>query len=161
MAAEAVRAAAHFGNTGAGSNAQTQYVVALPPKFLFPSEGYYCAYHSSVSSNYGAVAYTTLPYLTDVGLTCGQNAVNAGAAGTYDGVSIVEGHEYLETITDMRPRTGWADTNGGENADKCAWITSGQGAMGNVTLSTGTYAVQSTWSNAFDNGNGGCVLHST
>jgi serine protease len=159
MGAEAVRAAAHFGNTAPGSNTQTQYVIALPSKFLSPGEGYYCAYHSSVTSNYGAVAYTNLPYLTDVGLSCGQNSVNAN--GTYDGVSIVEGHEYLETITDMRPRTGWTDTGGQENADKCAWISSGQGAMDNLHLSTGTFAVQSTWSNAFANGDGGCVTHNS
>lgn len=159
MGAEAVRAAAHFGNTAPGSNTNTQYVVALPSKFITPGEGYYCAYHSSVSSNYGAVAYTNLPYLTDVGPSCGQNYVNSGSNGTYDGVSIVEGHEYMETITDMRPRTGWADSGGGENGDKCAWLTSGQGAMDNVHLSTGTFAVQSTWSNAFNNGAAGCVTH--
>jgi serine protease len=161
MGAEAVRAAAHFGNTAAGSNTNTQYVIALPSGFLAPGEGYYCAYHSSVTSNYGAVAYTNLPYLTDVGFSCGQNSVNSGNAGTYDGVSIVEGHEFLETITDMRPRTGWTDTGGQENADKCAWISSGQGAMANLTLPTGTFAVQSTWSNTFNNGNGGCVLHNS
>lgn len=158
MAAEAVRAAAHFGNTAPGSNTETQYVIALPSLFLAPGEGYYCAYHSSISSNYGDVAYTNLPYLTDVGALCGQDAVNPN--GTYDGVSIVEGHEYMETITDMRPRSGWTDTSGEENGDKCAWISSGQGAMANLTLSTGTFAVQSTWSNAFNNNNGGCVLHS-
>ena len=157
MAAEAVRAAAHFGNTAPGSNTETQYVIALPSLFLAPGEGYYCAYHSSISSNYGDVAYTNLPYLTDVGSLCGQDSVNAN--GTYDGVSIVAGHEFLETITDMRPPSGWTDTSGEENADKCAWITSGQGAMANLTLSTGTFAVQSTWSNAFNGGNGGCVLH--
>ena len=157
MGAEAVRAAAHFGNTAAGSNTETQYVIALPSLFISPGEGYYCAYHSSVSSNYGAVAYTNLPYLTDVGSLCGQDAVNPN--GTYDGVSIVEGHEFMETITDMRPRTGWSDSSGQENGDKCAWITSGQGAMANLTLSTGTFAVQSTWSNSFNSGNGGCVLH--
>jgi len=158
MAAEAVRAAAHFGNTAPGSNTETQYVIALPSLALAPGEGYYCAYHSSISSNYGDVAYTNLPYLTDVGSLCGQDSVNAN--GTYDGVSIVEGHEFMETITDMRPRSGWTDSSGEENGDKCAWITSGQGAMANLTLSTGTFAVQSTWSNAFNNGSGGCVLHS-
>jgi hypothetical protein len=159
MAAEAVRAAAHFGNTAPGSNTETQYVIALPSLFLAPGEGYYCAYHSSISSNYGDVAYTNLPYLTDVGSLCGQDSVNAN--GTYDGVSIVEGHEYMETITDMRPASGWTDTSGEENGDKCAWISSGQGAMANLTLSTGTFAVQSTWSNAFNGGNGGCVLHNS
>ena len=160
LAAEATRAAAHFGNTTAASNTQAQYVIALPSGFFTPGFGaYYCAYHTSVSSNYGSVAYTNLPYMTDFGATCGQNAVNSN--GTYDGVSIVEGHEFMETITDMRPSTGWTDTSGAENGDKCAWISSGQGAMADLTLSTGRFAVQSTWSNAFNSGNGGCVLHNS
>ena len=158
MAAEALKAAQHFGNGTASSNVNTQYVIALPSKAIAPGEGYYCAYHSSInSSTLGDVAYTTLPYLTDIGFACGQNYVNSGSNGTYDGVSIVEGHEYMETITDMRPRTGWADSSGGENGDKCAWITSGPGAMANITTTTGTFAVQSTWSNAANGGAGGCA----
>jgi serine protease len=43
--------------------------------------------------------------------------------------------------------------------DKCAWITTGnQGASSDLLLSTGTYPVQSLWSNAFDGDAGGCVL---
>ncbi|MGB8652677.1 MAG: hypothetical protein WCD35_18670 [Mycobacteriales bacterium] len=160
VAAEAVRAAAHFGNTTGASNTNAQYVIALPSGFFTPGYGaYYCAYHSSVSSSYGSIAYTNLPYMTDLGSSCGQNSVNAGASGTYDGVSIVEGHEFMESVTDLRPSTGWTDTSGQENGDKCAWISSGQGAMADLTLSTGTFAVQSTWSNSFNQGNGGCVLH--
>jgi hypothetical protein len=157
MASEAVTAAQHFGNTTTASNVNTQYVIALPPHAIAPGEGYYCAYHSSVSSNFGDVAYTNLPYLTEnvIGSLCGEDTVN-GSSGTYDGVSIVEGHEYMETITDMRPRTGWTDSSGQENGDKCAWISSGQGAMTNITTTTGKFAVQSTWSNAFNGGAGGC-----
>jgi len=33
------------------------------------------------------------------------------------------------------------------------------GAMTDITTTTGTFAVQSTWSNSFDNGNGGCVVN--
>jgi hypothetical protein len=33
--------------------------------------------------------------------------------------------------------------------------------MDNLHLSTGTFAVQSTWSNAFANGDGGCVTHNS
>jgi len=159
MASEAIKAAQHFGNTTAASNVNTQYVIALPSRAIPPGEGYYCAYHSSVnSSGVGDVAYTNLPYLTDVGSLCGENAVNSGSAGTYDGVSIVEGHEYMETITDMRPRTGWTDSSGQENGDKCAWISSGPGAMANITTTTGTFAVQSTWSNSLNSGAGGCAI---
>ena len=35
-----------------------------------------------------------MPFLTDVGASCGKNFVNAGSAGNLDGVTIVGGHEY-------------------------------------------------------------------
>ncbi len=49
---------------------------------------------------------------------------------------------------------------GAENGDKCAWITSGQGAATSVTISSGTFPVQSLWSNSFNSGKGGCVISS-
>jgi len=73
-----------------------------------------------------------------------------------DGVTIVDGHEYTEWMTDAFPAGGWTDIQGQENADKCAWISSGQGAATNITLSTGTFPVQGTWANDFNSGNGGC-----
>ena len=155
IAAEAVRAAGHFANLTAASNLNAQYVIATPSHFNTVGYGYYCAYHSAASSNYGRVAYTNLPYMTDLGISCGQNAINSDARGNYDGVSIVEGHEFMETITDMSPHTGWADVNGQENGDLCAWIYSGPGHMENLTLSTGRFAVQSTWSNSIN----GCAVH--
>ena len=39
-----------------------------------------------------------------------------------------------------------------------AWISSGQGAAATITLPTGTFAVQSLWSNTFNSDAGGCVL---
>ena len=156
LAAEAVRAAAYFGNTASGSNATTQYVIATA--HANNSSGFgiqYCAYHSSTSSSYGNVAYTNLPYITDAGSSCGANY---NGLGPNAGITIVEGHELAETMTDQFPNGGWLDGSGSENGDKCAWIASGQGATANVTFSTGTYPVQSLWSNAFNSGKGGCVL---
>jgi hypothetical protein len=160
IAAEAVRAAAtQFGNITAASNASAQYVVATA--YGHNSSGFgtqWCAYHSSTSSTYGNIAYTNLPYIPQAGASCGQNFVNSGLQGLLDGVSIVEGHELAETVTDQFPNGGWLDGNGSEIGDKCAWISSGQGAAANITLSTGTFAVQSLWSNAFNSDAGGCVL---
>jgi serine protease len=165
VAAEAARAAAHFGNTKVGSNANAVYIVNEPSHFDSPGYGFYCGYHGTVSSPYGTIVYADLPYLTDVEnpthtpVSCGQNMVNKGAAGTYDGVSIVGGHEFIETLTDPYPGYGWLDAAGNETADKCQWLTSGPGAMADLHLATGTFAVQSTWSNKAANGNGGCVVH--
>ena len=157
LAAEAVKAAAHFGNTAAGSNVTTQYVIATATGNSASGFGtQYCAWHSSTSSSYGNVAYTNLPYITDAGTSCGANFNGLGPKA---GITIVSGHEMAETITDQFPNGGWLDGSGEENGDKCAWITSGnQGASANITLPTGTFPVQSLWSNAFDNDAGGCVL---
>jgi serine protease len=93
-----------------------------------------------------------------MGSSCGANFVNSGPGGVDDGVTIVEGHEYAETITDQFPAGGWTDLTGYENGDKCAWISSGQGASANIALSTGSYPVQSTWGNDFNSGQGDCEI---
>ncbi|HEV7679253.1 MAG TPA: hypothetical protein VGQ42_11855 [Candidatus Dormibacteraeota bacterium] len=158
--AEAVRAAAHFANTTSASNAGTQYVIDTPHGNSTTGFGtQWCAYHGIASSSYGGLAYTDFPYIPDAGQSCGQNFVNAGSAGTLDGVSIVGGHEFAETETDPAvANTGWTDSIGAETGDKCAWISAGPGASTNVSLSNGTYAVQSLWSNNANSGAGGCVV---
>ena len=153
---ESVNAAAHFGNTTAASNRNAEYAI-LSPTGTHP-DGYntatsnWCAWHDwtgdvSVNSPYGGIAFANDPYQLDMGSSCGQNFVNSGAAGNTDGFTIVFGHEYAETITDQFPAGGWTDIQGQENADKCAWISSGTGASQNITLGTGSFAVQSTWGN--------------
>lgn len=156
LANEAIRAAAYFGNTSASSNVTTQYVIATSHGNNASGFGsQYCAYHSSTSSSYGTIAYTNLPYMTDGGGSCGANY---NGLGPNAGITIVEGHELAETITDQFPNGGWLDGSGAENGDKCAWIASGQGATAAVSFSTGSFPVQSLWSNAFNSNKGGCVL---
>ncbi len=154
---EAVKAAGHFGQTAAAANVNDQYFVATSHGNSASGFGTrYCAWHSTVSSSYGTISYTNLPYITDAGASCGANFNGLGATA---GITIVAGHEFGETETDPRPNTGWLDSGGAEIGDKCAWIQSGyQGAAANVTLSTGTFAVQSMYSNATNGGAGGCVL---
>ncbi|MDA8321268.1 MAG: putative Ig domain-containing protein, partial [Actinomycetota bacterium] len=166
FAAEADAFATAHGLTG---DVNAQIVIATqsgtcPNGFgsggICPSGGQYCAWHTN-SVNTG-VTFTNLPYLLDAN-DCGQNFVNVGNAGLYDGFSIVEGHEYAETITDPVPGTGWIDTAdqyGGEIGDKCAWggsIWGGSAPYGDVTLSTGTFAMQSLWNNAA----GACTMSPT
>ncbi len=158
LANEALRAAAYFGNTSAASNASVQYVIATAHGSNASGFGtQYCAWHSSTSSSStGRVAYTNLPYLTDAGASCGANFNGLGSKA---GITIVGGHEMGETITDQFPSGGWLDSSGQENGDKCAWISSGQGAAADVTFPDGaSFPVQSLWSNAFNSDAGGCVL---
>jgi serine protease len=156
IASEAVNAAAHFGNTSASSNTTVQYVINTSTGHNTNGFGtQWCAYHSSVSSSYGNIAYTNMPYITDAGASCGANFNGLGANA---GITIVGGHEFAETETDIFPSGGWLDGSGSEIGDKCAWISSGQGASANVTMNGATFPVQSLWSNAFNSNAGGCVL---
>jgi putative Ig domain-containing protein len=169
LGVEAVNAAAHFGNTTASSNRDAQYIIVSPtgthPDGFNTATGNFCAWHDwngdtslsggAVSSPYGDIAFTNSPYITDAGTSCGQDFVNSN--GTLDGVSIVNGHEYAETITDQNPPGGWTDSSGAENGDKCAWITPGtSGGAFDLSLATGSYAMQTTWANDGSGGSGAC-----
>jgi hypothetical protein len=160
LAAEAVRAAAHFNNTTSTSTSNTtvQYVVNTATGNNMNGFGtQWCAWHSSTSSTYGNIAYTNMPYITDAGASCSANFVNGGGSGLTDGITVVGGHEFGETETDIFPNGGWLDGSGAENGDKCAWISPGQGAAANITMNGASFPVQSLWSNAFNSNTGGCV----
>lgn len=153
MAAEAVRAAGHFSGF---SQTTAQIVVATAThNNMSGFATQWCAWHSSTSYGGGYLAYTNLPYMTDGGASCGANFNGLGSKA---GITIVEGHEFAETETDIYPNGGWLDSGGAENGDKCAWITSGQGASASVSMNGASFPVQSLWSNAFNSNAGGCVL---
>ena len=155
LAAEAAAAYSHF---GLGSTANVQIVVATAHGNNSSGFGVqYCAWHSATSVSGGQLSYTNLPYITDAGASCGANFVSSAL----DGISIVEGHEYAETVTDPVPSSGWVDPSGAENGDKCAWISPGQqGGAADVSLGSRSFAVQSLFSNSFA-GAGGCVISYT
>jgi serine protease len=163
LAVEAVRAAKHFGNTKSADNRYTQYVILSAPGLNpdnYENQGF-CAWHDytedktldgggAAPSPYGDLAFTNMPYVMDVGLNCGASFVNI--PGPLDGYSIVEGHEYAETITDQYPLFGWANRHNNsffdeEVGDECAWISSGPGRSADVTTGQGRFAMQSIWSN--------------
>ncbi len=138
MAAEAARAAAHFGVYGLNTGS---YVVAMPHGISPSGFGtQYCAYHSTTTASGTSIAWTNLPYMPDAGASCGANSVNS--SGTLDGVTIVSGHEQGETATDPNASSGWIDSSGQENGDKCAWT----GLINNSNA--GGYPTQPLWSNA-------------
>jgi hypothetical protein len=165
IAREAQRAVLRF-NAGR-VDPQADYLIATPSdaNSLGFNQRAYCAWHDSTTdAAYPGVqpniAFTDLPYVLDAGAGCGQNTVNMGRAGRLDGVTEAAGHEYLETITDpdgaVQERAAWQDVNRDENADKCAYTRYGPGAVTDITLATGTFAVQGTWSNAGLDGTGAC-----
>ena len=142
VGSEAQKAVSHFGYGGVNAN----YIVAIqsgndPSGF----RSSWCAWHSSESESEGVVSFTDLPYQSDAGFSCGVGAVNN--PGTYDGFTIVGGHEEAETQTDPQPNSGWLDGSGSEIGDKCAW----QNLEDNPNA--GGYPTQPLW----DNKIGGCA----
>ena len=142
----AAEADAFTSTQGITDRADAQIVIATqsgtcPAYFYAPDcggTGPWCAWHSSSNE-----PYTTLPYLLDAGSACGEDYLG----GIHDGFSLLGGHEFAETVTDPTVDSGWWDPNdssGGEVGDKCQWRT----PNGDVNLSTGSFAMQSLWSNA-------------
>ncbi|MEP6510927.1 MAG: pre-peptidase C-terminal domain-containing protein, partial [Dokdonella sp.] len=154
LASEAVKAAAHFGNTTAASNRYAYYII-MSPKGTNPDayQGKYCAWHDFTTSSYGDLAYSNQPYNMDSGAGCGVNFVNSGTAGQLDGYTMTLGHEWHEMMSDQNPAGGWTNHtgstyNGQENSDECAWIAAGStGGAANVVMGNGTYTEQASWSN--------------
>jgi len=167
IAAEAIRASAHF-----GYDAQATYIVLTPPSTIATGQPVYCGYHTQTSSINGLgnpyrIQYAFIPWLNEnwpgVGTGgCGMHNVNATSDafgnGIFDGYSIVTGHEYAEAVTDpdnfATIQDGWNDAQGSENGDKCAWLDTQ-----NITLGSHQFSVQPLWSNeAFDATGNGCVV---
>jgi hypothetical protein len=157
IANEAIRAATHFGVGGANVEIIVDAAHGIKPSGFGTQ---YCAWHSATTVNGQLLPYTNMPYVSDVGATCGANFVATGGTGVNgatEGVTIVGGHEYAETLTDPDAGSGWLG-GGAENGDLCAWISSGQGAAAIVNTGSANYAVQSLWSNNFNSNSGGCVI---
>ena len=140
IAAEAVKAAQHFGNTTQTPNLNDQYVIVSASGTHpdgFPNSGF-CAFHDFTTFSGGKVAYTNLPYVPDLGA---GGCTTIGSPTLLDGLFSTETHEYAETVTDFFPSIGW-NGGGGEIGDECVQLDS------RVKLTTGTFDVQGLWSNA-------------
>ncbi|MEA3202629.1 MAG: hypothetical protein QOI63_295 [Thermoplasmata archaeon] len=150
LASEAIAAKSHFFGTGYDPDAQ--FIIATPHERNTAQFGVsYCAYHTYTTDSAGrAIPYTNLPYMTDRSATCGANFAGGGPL---DGVTIVAGHEYAEVVTDPQ-LNAWVDSGNQENADKCAWLSSGPGRTQLVTMGGTSFAVQGLWSNV----DSGCVI---
>ena len=149
LAEEALRAAAHFGVSGAAL-ADANFIILQPPAYSDPNalNAGYCAFHDFTDPNISGnsyydgltmpngasapyIQYSNIPYQIAPALASGCGEGIEG--GKLDGFSVVLGHEIEETITDpgaedLDPKTsveygGWYDAvDADENGDKCAWV---------------------------------------
>lgn len=138
-----------FMNNQAGSyDPNATYLVFTPSGHSMRGFGtQWCAWHSSTTSGSNTVAYGYIPYQPDAGTSCGMNFVNktnnSFGNGYFDGFSVVGGHEFVEAQTDPHPSSGWTDSSGSENGDKCAWSS----LSTDIALGGHNFAVQPIWSN--------------
>lgn len=100
----------------------------------------YCGWHTA-----GSIAGSTLKY-SFVGNSarclsgCAAQSTGPNGNAGIDGMLSVLAHELEETVSDPLPTSGWADSKGAENGDKCAWTfganpkTASNGAFYNMTL---------------------------
>ena len=113
----------------------------------------FCAWHAA-----GTIASTTVQvgYLPNTAGVAGcdpgnlsppANSFSEGTRSLADSTA----HEFMESVTDPVPVTGWADKNGQEIGDKCNFVysTTGPIVLGNHSK----WQIQEEWSNAA----GGCV----
>jgi serine protease len=157
MEAEAQKAANYWGDRSVNA----QYIIALPTghRDQRSIDQGFCAWHNYTWSNNSPISFTAMPYLVDQVPNCGRNQVNAGTAGLLDGVSILAGHEYVESVTDPF-MNAWTDTDRNETSDKCLQWTL-PGYFRNTTFTSGTFAVQPNWSNyAYQTTGNGCMFWS-
>lgn len=132
-----------------GTGIGTSYVVAAPyhhDPAGFLTQGW-CAYHSTAVTRFGLISWTNLPYMPDGGVSCGARSAPSAPSdesATDEGVTVVEGHEQGESVTDPNPGLGWYDgANGQEIGDLCAWQN-----IQNDTFGSYSYTMQPMWSNA-------------
>ena len=108
----------------------------------------YCGWHTSATIAGTNIKYSFVGNANRCLSSCAAQSVGPNGNAGVDGMISVIAHELEEANTDPNPRSGWTDSNGAENADKCAW-TFGQslskaanGAYYNVTLGSRNYLVQ-------------------
>ncbi len=107
---------------------------------------YYCAWHSwGKCRNGAAVQVAYMPRLDGIA-GCDPGDKITGNSEGLAALANVTAHEFLESITDPRG-TGWFDSSGQENGDKCAWsFPAGNGIS--VFANGSQWLLQMEWSNA-------------
>jgi hypothetical protein len=113
----------------------------------------FCAWHAAGTIGTTTVQVGYLPNTSGVtGCDPGNlfptaNSYSEGTRSLADSTA----HEFMESVTDPVPVTGWADKNGQEIGDKCNFVYSQTGPI--VLSNHSKWQIQEEWSNAA----GGCV----
>jgi len=111
----------------------------------------YCAWHSAGTCSNGVTVQFAFFYNLDGDAGCDPEDASTSHTQGLEALANVSGHELSEALTDPH-LNAWYDSNGQENADKCAW------SFGTDHLkfsNNSSWKIQGNWSNAaFDGGTG-------
>jgi Phosphate-induced protein 1 conserved region len=100
----------------------------------------YCGWHTSGTISGANIKYSFVGNANRCLSGCAAQSISPNNNAGVDGMVSVIAHELEEALTDPNPRSGWTDSSGSENADKCAWTfganlpTATNGASYNITL---------------------------
>lgn len=131
-------------------NADGVYFV-LSSSDVAESSGFctqYCGWHTSAAMTAGKVRYSFVGNANRCLSSCAPQTVSPNGNAGVDGMISVVAHELEEATTDADPRSGWTDSGGAENADKCAWTfghaqyTTANGAWANMRLGVRDFLIQ-------------------
>jgi hypothetical protein len=100
----------------------------------------YCGWHTAATISGTTIKYAFVGNANRCLNACAIQTVGPNGNAGVDAMLSVVAHELEEATTDPLPLSGWADSKGAENADKCAWTfganqsVAANGAFYNMTL---------------------------
>jgi hypothetical protein len=132
---------------------QGVYMV-LTDKTVGESSGFctqYCGWHT-----HGTIGGSDIKYAfvgdaeSKCPSGCGATSPSVNSLPGADGMVSVMSHELEEAVTDPDLNAWYANSDGSENADKCAWnwgttSTASNGAKYNQTMGGKNYLIQQNW----------------
>jgi hypothetical protein len=81
----------------------------------------YCGWHTAGTISGTNIKYAFIGNANRCLNACAAQTIGPNANAGVDGMVSVIAHELEEANTDPDPDSGWVDSKGAENADKCAW----------------------------------------
>jgi hypothetical protein len=111
----------------------------------------YCGWHDHATIGGKDIKYAFVGNAeTQCASACGATSPSPNGTPGADGAASVLAHELEEAVTDPDLNAWYANSNGMENADKCAWnfgttSTASNGAKYNQTFGSMKYLIQQNW----------------
>ena len=130
----------------------------------------YCGWHTAATPSAGHVRYSFVGNANRCLSGCAAQTISPNSNPGVDGMISVIAHELEEATTDPDPRSGWVDSGGAENADKCAWTFGhaqyqvANGSWANMTLGSRNFLIQRNLDHNLNGPNGigdYCMVNST